>query len=228
MKQSLYENVQNDIKKRVESGRLVKDEKLPSEDKMCKFYSVSKVTLRKALSNLIDEGYLYAKPRIGYFVSMPDNDCFALHYDAEVACLEPITDTEILDIEILNQRMNALDLRSLSVVTGYFIDDVAAAVEFCTIPIKHMVSGGGSKEELVHYYNRVFSELFSYAAKKELEIEVVNGTEEVCKYLECFKSDPLLKVTVNYFDDYHKQFAQKSSYYLNEYVSLKARMKKNK
>lgn len=224
MKKSLYENVQNDIKQKIETGKLKKDEKLPSEDKLCKSYNVSKVTLRRALTNLIDEGYLYAQPRIGYFVSMPSNDGFVLQYDVEIACSEPISKVEVLDIGI----EETVKSKEIKVVKAYYIDDSIAAVEFSKIKTSYSFKNQENKDKVLNYYKEITPEIFSYATKKELEIISVNGDEEVCNYLECFEDDPLLNVTVSYYDDYNKLFAYKSTYYLQEYAILNATMEKKR
>ncbi len=58
-----------DIKKSLNSGEYEPGDKIPSENELAEKYSVSRQTVRKALSKLIDEGYLYAKHGSGTFVA---------------------------------------------------------------------------------------------------------------------------------------------------------------
>ena len=57
----LYLQLKNTIKGLIESGEIQKGEKIPSEHELCKKYDVSRITVRNALAELEDEGYLIKK-----------------------------------------------------------------------------------------------------------------------------------------------------------------------
>ena len=52
----------------ISENNLTKDQKLPTENEMLKATGVSRVTLRRALSNLQDEHYIFSVQGSGYFV----------------------------------------------------------------------------------------------------------------------------------------------------------------
>lgn len=52
----------------INSGRIGRDEKLPSEKELCELFSVSRITVRKALEGLEESGLLYRVPGRGTFV----------------------------------------------------------------------------------------------------------------------------------------------------------------
>lgn len=56
-----YYQLQNIILKKIEQGEWVKGTLLPSEQEICKIYKLSRVTVRKALENLVSEGILEKK-----------------------------------------------------------------------------------------------------------------------------------------------------------------------
>jgi GntR family transcriptional regulator len=64
----LYFQVENLIKKYIESGKWKGGEKIPSEQELCKMFDVSRNTVRKAISDLIEEGILYIEHGKGTFV----------------------------------------------------------------------------------------------------------------------------------------------------------------
>lgn len=68
-KDSLYEYLYKQIKKDILSGILVPNEKLPSKRALAKHLSVSAITVENAYSQLLAEGYIYSKPRSGFYVS---------------------------------------------------------------------------------------------------------------------------------------------------------------
>ncbi|WP_270640716.1 GntR family transcriptional regulator [Longibaculum muris] len=65
----LYLQLKNTIKGLIESGEIQKGEKIPSEHELCKKYDVSRITVRNALAELEDEGYLIKKQGKGTFAT---------------------------------------------------------------------------------------------------------------------------------------------------------------
>lgn len=68
-RESLYEYLYNRIRDDILSGRLVADEKLPSKRALAENLNISTVTVETAYGQLMAEGYIYSKPRSGFFVS---------------------------------------------------------------------------------------------------------------------------------------------------------------
>ncbi len=64
----LYEQLYNDIKRDILSGKLVEGERLPSKRQISERLGVSVITVENAYSQLIAEGYVRAAQRSGYFV----------------------------------------------------------------------------------------------------------------------------------------------------------------
>jgi len=64
----LYQAVSEAILRQIKSGELKPNERLPSESELCAIYSVGRNTIRRALSELVDDGYLKTIPGLGTFV----------------------------------------------------------------------------------------------------------------------------------------------------------------
>ena len=64
----LYQAVSEAILRQVKSGELEPNQRLSSESELCAIYSVGRNTIRRALSELVDEGYLKTIPGLGTFV----------------------------------------------------------------------------------------------------------------------------------------------------------------
>ena len=65
----LYEQVRDDLVVQISEGKFASGERLPSEQDLCQYYEVSKITVRRAISELAREGLLYAIQGKGTFVS---------------------------------------------------------------------------------------------------------------------------------------------------------------
>ena len=72
----LYYQLENIIKKRIEESIYKVDEKIPSERTLSEELKISRMTISKAISNLVEEGILYRKRGQGTFVSKNKIDFF--------------------------------------------------------------------------------------------------------------------------------------------------------
>lgn len=65
---SLYYKVYQDLSKKILSNYWEDGHRLPTETQLCELYSASRITIRRALQMLEDEGHLIRTPRKGTFV----------------------------------------------------------------------------------------------------------------------------------------------------------------
>ena len=78
----LYQQIENDIKDKIISGEYQAGQMLPSESKFCEMYQVSRVTVRNAISDLVEQGILIRKHGKGTFVEnqkIPEKGLCHLH-----------------------------------------------------------------------------------------------------------------------------------------------------
>lgn len=68
----LYEQLYNGIKQAIMTQKIKVGEKLPSKRKLAEFLNISQTTIEIAYSQLLAEGYIMSKTRIGYFVEAID------------------------------------------------------------------------------------------------------------------------------------------------------------
>ncbi|WP_349946314.1 GntR family transcriptional regulator [Lacrimispora sp. BS-2] len=67
----LYQQIKEDIKATIEQGKYKVKEQIPSEPELSAEYSVSRITIRRAIEELCSEGYLIKRQGRGTFVSAP-------------------------------------------------------------------------------------------------------------------------------------------------------------
>ena len=68
-KQPMYEQLYRYFVGEIHAGRLRRGEKLPSKRALCSHLEISGSTVETAYALLVSEGYIYAKPKSGYYVS---------------------------------------------------------------------------------------------------------------------------------------------------------------
>lgn len=64
----LYQQIYEDIKGLINSGKFKSGDKIPSESELSQQYSVSRITVRRAIEDLCSDGYLSKKQGRGTFV----------------------------------------------------------------------------------------------------------------------------------------------------------------
>lgn len=67
----LYQQIKDDIKSAIDRGTYKPKEQIPTEPELSAEYSVSRVTVRRAVEELCSEGYLVKQQGRGTFVSTP-------------------------------------------------------------------------------------------------------------------------------------------------------------
>ena len=67
----LYKQLKDLILKEIEEGRLKPNQKIPTELELSERYQISRMTVRKSLAQLVDEGILAKKQGKGTFVQEP-------------------------------------------------------------------------------------------------------------------------------------------------------------
>ncbi len=65
----LYEKVSNDLRKKIYSGELKAGERLPTEQELMERFEVSRITVKRALEDLKNEGLIYRVRGSGSYVS---------------------------------------------------------------------------------------------------------------------------------------------------------------
>lgn len=97
----LYQQLMEEIKRKIDCGEFTYGQKIPSETEFMKTFSISRITVRKAIEELVTEGYLSKKQGKGTFVNKPkikrkiennilsfQNACIACHMKPKHILLE--------------------------------------------------------------------------------------------------------------------------------------------
>lgn len=66
-----HEQISDWIRSQIGEGAYVPDDQLPSESELVKQFGVSRITVRRALQTLENEGLIYRRPGLGSFVAAP-------------------------------------------------------------------------------------------------------------------------------------------------------------
>lgn len=230
-KVSKYEMVKQDIQHKIEQSELKPNQILPSESELCEQYQVSRITVRKAVDDLVHEGRLYR---------MKGKGCFVL--DHAVEGLSPIYSfTEAIIHEGkepskqlismvqkkagggLGQKMGIQEDDEVYEMTSlYFADKQPYCLSTSILPAAMFpkleyfdFDHKSLYEVLKNFYQLGFS-------KVRQTIIATEGTEDINAYLGVKQGKPLLKINATSFclhENKEKIFEVYESYVLTDILS---------
>ena len=97
----VYLTIVKDIKEKINSGNLKPSDAVPSENALCKEYSASRMTVRKGLAILANDGYIYSIPGKGSFVQKPVLNKYTLFYDEMNNAINSVDRSKLLEVNII-------------------------------------------------------------------------------------------------------------------------------
>jgi GntR family transcriptional regulator len=111
----LYSQLKRIIITKIDSGEYQGDSKIPSEQELCEQYGISRPTVRQAISELTNNGYLYKERGKGTFVAKSKSKVDIKNYSG-------FTDS-ILDSQNPSQH-DILSLRVITLKDAVFLESV--------------------------------------------------------------------------------------------------------
>jgi len=189
----LYQIVAESISAQIGSGQLEANKRLPSESELCQRYSVGRNTVRRAISELVNDGLLRTVPGVGTFVVDARFDKTAEYlfgFSQEMQILGKQVTSQVLEASIISadpflSRRLQIQLGAEVVFLNRvrLMDDEPTAIERAYLP--HALCPGilkydFSKDSLYETLSTVYDKRPDHA---EQVIEASLATPEVCELL---------------------------------------------
>ena len=223
----IYHQLEELIKTQIESGELKPNEAIPSEREYTEKYHISRMTVRQALTNLVNEGLLYRKKGCGTFVS---------EHKVEQVLNRLTSFSEEMIQRGLKPRSNILSFetvaakRSVSAKLGVALgepvlkierirlaDDVPMAIETSYMPI-HLTAGLTEELAKDSIYNFIEEQLSLKISEANQELEAISANELEARHLQIPKGSPVLRIKmVSYLEDQTPFEYVKSSFRADRY-----------
>ncbi len=113
---SLYSQIASSIKQDITSGVYSSNLKLPSENKLSSKYNVSRITIRKALEQLINEDIIYTKKGSGTYIVQDEKllifkrstHIFSFNNEMNDLNKKASTNVEMFEIMTVNEKLASL------------------------------------------------------------------------------------------------------------------------
>lgn len=230
----LYYQVKQDIILKIKNGVYKVEEKLPGENELQKIYNVSSITVRKALSDLVNEGYLYRIQGKGTYVAKPKItrllNLRSFTDELKEKGLKP--STKVLEIDtIVNgdiaEKLSINKDNKLTMIKRLrFADETPIAIQTSYISANILSKGDAERLEVVNSLYVLLEEkgIVPDGAKEIYNIKILED-KEICSLLGQKKGTPAFSVNRLTFNEMNMPFEYAESILRWDRYSIEVELK---
>jgi GntR family transcriptional regulator len=230
----LHRQVRDAIAERVAAGQWRPGQRLPSERRLCETFGVSRVTVRRALGSLVDEGVLEVAPGRGWFVatgplSEPPNLLLSFTAMARARGLEPtaivrehaVRGATIDEAESLGVAPGA-DIVHLERVR--LLDGIPVAVDRSLVPLARCPALASTDFTSASLYEVLRDEAGLVPSFAETTVEAEAAGDELAQLLDLSSSWPVLVTTQTTYDQHQRPLEASRIVYRGDRYRFRARL----
>lgn len=201
MSEPIYIKIEKYLKDLIDSGEIKQGELLPSENKLCEKFNVTRMTVRSAFNNLVKEGYISRKRGIGSIVlvnRISDNIGTVESYTKEMvnkgySIITKLISLTIVEADnIIKDKLN-LDLGEnvWEVKRVRYADGCPVSYMITYMPVKMFPNLKRSDCNSLYNYLDQYGYKISTAQRV---VEALISTEELMELLELDCESPILHI----------------------------------
>lgn len=222
----VYTQIVKQLKSKITSGELKPGDIIDSESTLCKEFGASRMTVRKGLAILVNEGYIYSVPGKGNFVQNPDFTKYTVYYDEMSNSINSVDKTKLLEVNIIMPDEKLIDSLQISknknvimIRRLFYTDGEPVAYD-----VKYLLYHRGMPivEKEIQY--ATFPEMISaplFALNKEILIYAQVPDEEKKRHLNIYDDLALLVVEQKLFSKENKPMGLGITYFRGDYIKLR-------
>lgn len=222
---AIYKVIEIDIKTAIQKGKLKPGDLVPSENELKDEYNVSRMTVRQALNNLVNEGYLYRYKGKGTFVSqmkIEKNIHGVRSFTEEMEAMGRKVSNKVIRFETIPASDEIAEKLFLSKDDEVIIierlrygNEIPVLYEELYIPQK-LFKTISRKDFDQSFYKYIENTLGFYISHCMQSIEAIKAGSKIPQLLEISKQDPLLLIVRNSFLNNGRPFEYVKSYYRSD------------
>ena len=227
MANPVYLKIVEDIKKKVNSAELMPGDTVPPETALCKEYGVSRMTVRKGLAILANEGYIYSVPGKGSYVQKPEVNKYTLLYDEMNNPINSVDKARLLEVNIImpdeklaDELQTTRNKHVIMIRRVFYTDGTPVAYD-----VKYLLYTKGMPIVEKEIEQATFQEMVSngtpiFALKKKIIISAQVPNAEIKRYLNIYDELALLVVEQKLYNNENKPIGIGVTSYRGDYIKL--------
>lgn len=201
MSEPIYVKIEKYLKELIDSGQIKQGELLPSENKLCEKFNVTRMTVRSAFNNLVKEGYITRKRGIGSIVlvnRISDNIGTIGSYTKDMVSKGYNITTKLISLTLIQADNLIKDKLNLELGENVWEVKRVRYAEGC--PVSYMITYMPVKM-FPNLNSSDCSSLYKYIEEKGYKIftaqrtvEAMISTEELMELLKLDCESPILHI----------------------------------
>lgn len=201
MSEPIYIKIEKYLKDLIDSGEIKQGELLPSENKLCEKFNVTRMTVRSAFNNLVKEGYISRKRGIGSIVlvnRISDNIGTIESYTKEMVNKGYSIITKLISLTIVEADNVIKDKLNLDLGENVWEVKRVRYAEGC--PVSYMITympvkmfPNLKKSDCNSLYNYLDQCGYKISTAQRV-VEALISTEELMELLELECESPILHI----------------------------------
>ncbi len=224
-----YLQIVDMIKEKINSGEYKPHDALPSEKTLGEITGIGRSTVRKGLSVLINDGYIYTVQGKGYYVCAPKSGEFILYFNETTAIETSANSIKIIGVDIITPTQELSNILKLPpnknvVLLKRLIADNETRIAYDCKYIPYSAKSPIVEKEL---YNADFPQMFTkekslFDIKKNIKITVGKLDIEAARALRAKESEPIIIIEQQLFDENNEPIGYGITKFLGRYFKIKA------
>lgn len=203
----LYYQLKKIIEDEIVEGTLNVDDMIPTEKELSEMFQLSRTTVRQAILELTQEGYLYRIKSKGTFVSHPkDNQSFILRletFDDHIKRLNKKPRTEIISCSIIPMPANIASVllcpkktNAIQLIRLRFANDEPVVITETYLPFEPCAYLLNDNLNLCHLYDSLATHESTRICKVLQSVEAVPADARDVEYMKIHKNSPILLLNI--------------------------------
>ena len=227
-----YEEIAGDIRKGILEGRYTLNEQLPLEREMCEYYNVSRITIKKAVDELVNEGLVIKRRGSGTFVKAFDSDVERFSMSKQFSGFSESNknrkvESKVLKFEVIHPSEEiAIKLKMTCddfvyhIIRVRYSDSEPVVVEYTYMPIGVIP---GIKNDVLYksIYSYIENDLKLKIKSAHKTIRAILPSELEAENLSIDASDPILEVEQTGFLDDGQPFEYSISHHRGDKMEFR-------
>lgn len=213
-KLSKYHVIVEELKAKILGGILMEGVAVASENQLSKEYDTSRVTVRKALAVLINDGYIYTVQGKGNFVCTPKISDYTVRFQDEIH----IWESKLISAEIIKPDMQTrihMQLHSaekIIEVKNFILQDnetIGYSIKYLLYNPKEPIL-----EKEFHYIN--LEEKSENGTGKNIWLKALAADETIAKQLKLSIGHPMISLETKTENASHEIIGYEKSYIMGD------------
>ncbi len=202
-----YEEIVESIKSKISTAVYLDNDLLPSETSLCAEYGASRITVRKAISILFSEGFLYSVQGKGNYIKHAKNNIFILHYSCKSIFENGYDEAKLIssalvfpDVHMVYNLNISPNEKVVALKWLVYENNIPFAYDEKYIPYFAGINISENSLKYQDFSDLVSNKISVYELYQEIKIIGVNANENVAEKLQIPVGDILMLVEEKVFD----------------------------